>query len=242
MIDFHSHILPEMDDCSRGINQSIEMLRLAEASETDAIVATPHFQRRKETIESFLSRRAKAIDCLSDALNDGQDYPQILLGAETEFFLGIGREEGIDKLCIPGTRFLLLEMPFGEWNSLVMSDVRTLCCSKGVTPIIAHVERFFHYPNALQRIDELLELDVVLQTNAEAVVKGHDRRRVLHMIGKDEIQILGSDCHDTIHRPPGLSAARYIIISKLGRSVMDRIDSHGEDVLYGADYKIGWKP
>ena len=234
MIDFHSHILPGMDDGSKDAAQSIEMLLLAGAAETDTIVATPHFQRRKETVDSFLERRRAACIHLEEAMAGKDGFPQILLGAETEFFLGIGREAGIKKLCIPGTDCFLLEMPFCEWSSLVMNDIQALCCNRGLTPIIAHVERFFRYRNSGKQIDALLELGCVLQTNAESVLCSRNRRKILHMIGNDEITLLGSDCHGITSRPPGLLEARRAVISKLGLQAAERLDRHGEELLNSA--------
>ena len=42
MIDIHSHVLPGLDDGAETIEESYEILKLAAASGTTDLVATPH--------------------------------------------------------------------------------------------------------------------------------------------------------------------------------------------------------
>ena len=42
MIDIHTHILPGVDDGSRDIEESVDMLRMAESSGVRCLAATPH--------------------------------------------------------------------------------------------------------------------------------------------------------------------------------------------------------
>ena len=51
MIDFHSHILPQIDDGSKSIEMTINMLKKAEQSGTTDIIATPHFMRGRFEVE-----------------------------------------------------------------------------------------------------------------------------------------------------------------------------------------------
>jgi protein-tyrosine phosphatase len=46
MVDIHSHILPGVDDGARTMEESVEMLKLAAASGTTDLVATPHANPR----------------------------------------------------------------------------------------------------------------------------------------------------------------------------------------------------
>ena len=56
MIDFHSHVLPGIDDGSKDVSESLEMLRLSLLEGTDIIVATPHFYVDRSSITSFLDK------------------------------------------------------------------------------------------------------------------------------------------------------------------------------------------
>jgi protein-tyrosine phosphatase len=87
VIDFHSHILPGIDDGSRDVPTSLEMLHLAAAQGVDWMVATPHFYAWRDRMDDFLRRREEAFAALSSSLSP--ELPRILIGAEAAFFPGI---------------------------------------------------------------------------------------------------------------------------------------------------------
>ena len=74
MIDWHSHILPGLDDGSKDIEESLALLQLLDRQGIDAVIATPHFYAEQESPQEFLLRRKKASEQLKNA--------EVLLGAE----------------------------------------------------------------------------------------------------------------------------------------------------------------
>jgi protein-tyrosine phosphatase len=99
-----------MDDGSKRVQESLELLSMLSAQGVDTVIATPHFYANDESVDRFLERRAECYGRLCDALPDG--VPKMLLGAEVSYYPGISRLEGLSRLCIEGTDILLLEMPF----------------------------------------------------------------------------------------------------------------------------------
>ncbi len=79
MIDWHSHILPKMDDGSKNAEQSVEMLRIMRQQKVNGVFATPHFYADKESPESFLRRRQRSYDELKNAITPDMDVPKIML-------------------------------------------------------------------------------------------------------------------------------------------------------------------
>ena len=59
-IDFHSHILPGIDDGSRSVEESVELLDMMAADGVDIVCATPHFYMHEISIEKFIKRRNEA--------------------------------------------------------------------------------------------------------------------------------------------------------------------------------------
>ena len=57
MIDFHTHILPKMDDGSKSTEESIAMLKMQAEQGIRWVVATPHFYAEPESPQDFLQRR-----------------------------------------------------------------------------------------------------------------------------------------------------------------------------------------
>ena len=79
--DFHGHFLPGMDDGSRSVAESLEMLQLAGEQGISKMFATPHYYPN-ETVDSFLVRRQQSWQKLKAAMEETEgSYPQIALGA-----------------------------------------------------------------------------------------------------------------------------------------------------------------
>ena len=59
MIDFHSHILPAMDDGSRNIEESLQMLRMLQEQGVERVIATPHFYADENPPDVFAPPRGR---------------------------------------------------------------------------------------------------------------------------------------------------------------------------------------
>ena len=82
MIDFHTHILPGMDDGSKDVRESVSMLRLEGKRGIDTVCLTPHFYAEQNSPEQFLERRKRAWQKLKPCPLDMQlskrvKYPQL---------------------------------------------------------------------------------------------------------------------------------------------------------------------
>ena len=91
---------------------------------------------------------------------DNSDCPDIRLGAEVCYFRGIGRAREIEKLCIEGTRVIMVELPFRQWDEEVLRDVEELMEKQNVSVMLAHIERFYAYQKRKKIWKEVLDLPV----------------------------------------------------------------------------------
>lgn len=130
MIDFHTHILPSIDDGSRGVKESLEILRRSWVQGVDTVVLTPHFYAYRESIPSFCARRQRSLQALLEACCE-KCLPGLALGAEVHFFEGMSRSEALESLCIG--RHLLVEMPFDHWGRCAVQEIQNLPVSRGIT-------------------------------------------------------------------------------------------------------------
>ena len=235
IIDFHSHILPGIDDGARNLDTSMAMLEQIREQKVDYMVATPHFYASKDRMDSFLKKRANAWEQLSEAIEkrEFRGAPQFFLGSEVAFFEGISRADQIDSLTIGDTNLLLLEMPFVPWTMQNVREVEKLISDRKLHVIIAHLERFIWMPGNKKMIQSLLELPVTIQINAESFLEWKHRRTLLKMFRDGTAHILGSDCHGAHHRVPNLLEGRMVIEKKAGADVLHRIDMQGEKLLFG---------
>jgi len=230
MIDFHSHILPGIDDGSKDVEESLLLLdRLREQGVT-MVVATPHFYANEQSVETFLQRRADAYSHLISRCADGA--PQIRLGAEVLYYNGVSRLQGLESLCIEGTRLLLLEMPFTRWSSTVIREVLEIANNMDMTLILAHIERYMRFQNA-DVFSELQRHGVLMQVNASYFTERMSRRVALRQLGSGQIQLLGSDCHGVNNRSPKLGEAVAIIRKKYGDTLLQDLNGYAQDLLSG---------
>ena len=212
MLDFHSHILPKMDDGSKSTEMSMEMLRASKKQGIDAIVSTSHFYGYNEDPEHFLKRREHAYQKLVPLLSDTE--PEIILGAEILYYPGIAHSEDIAELAIQGTDLLLIEMPFIPWSEKIFDELLTLQYGTRKQIVLAHVERY----KSMQKKDiynRLFEQPFLFQCNAEAFGSFSTRRLALSLMKEGLLHFLGTDCHNTDSRRPNMDDARKVIEKKL---------------------------
>ena len=141
MTDFHTHILPGIDDGSRDIEMTERMLEAELAQGVSHICATQHFYAHRRSIQQFRERRGGALAQVRALLERRPELPRVTAGAEVYYFSGMGRAEDIRKLCLAGTDILLLEMPFGQWHGDQVRDVRDILRRQHLRVVLAHIER-----------------------------------------------------------------------------------------------------
>lgn len=229
MIDFHSHILPGMDDGSKSAEMSMKMLEMASEQGVDVMLATSHFYASRHRIEEFLARRQRAADRLAEVK---KDYgPAIRLGAEVAFFPGMSRADRLDDLAIEGSRAFLLEMPFDHWSRSDIEEVEYLIHRRGFQVILAHLERYMGMSENKKWIAALLDLPLYVQINAESLLSWRHRGPLLKMFKKGQAHFLGSDCHRSDRREPNLGRGRAVLEKKLGTEYIHKMDERGSRLL-----------
>lgn len=231
MVDFHTHILPGIDDGSRDIEMSLAMLEAESEQQVDKIIATPHFYAGEDSVSKFLNRRQQAYESLMEASAGKAGIPKIYLGAEVYYFEGIGDAEMIPKLCVEDTDLILLEMPFRQWNSSMYQDVKKLVKSQHLTVVLAHIERFWGFQKDTSSWDRIMDLPIHVQMNAGPFLNWKKRRTALKLLKEAETVLLGSDCHNVDSRKPNLADGRAVISEKLGKEYLERTDQLAEEIL-----------
>lgn len=228
MIDWHSHILPGMDDGSRDVAESISLMNAQASQGVSTVIATPHFYANDESVESFLDRRKKATALLKAELPEGT--PEIWLGAEVRYYPGISRMSGLGSLRIEGSKILLLEMPMSRWTEYMIRELIELSGLSGTRVVLAHMERYLRLqkPNDWTRI---YESGILMQVNASFFTSLASRRKAISLLREGNIHFVGSDCHNMTSRPPQIGKAFEIIQKKFGENYMDQMNEYGYSML-----------
>ena len=228
LTDFHSHILPGIDDGSKSLEMTMEMLRKSAQQGVHTIVATPHFYATRNTPEQFYQDRQAAYEQLSQ-LPEG--LPKVLLGAEVAYFDGMSRSQELEGMGLGDSRLLLVEMPNGPWSDRMVEEVCRISQKRGMQPVLAHIDRYLRRNQLLGCLNYLISEDVLLQVSAEAFTRFTQRGRLLRMVRDGMVDFLGSDAHNLENRAPNMDVAAQIITQKLGEEALQDITARSAELL-----------
>ena len=231
IIDFHSHLLQEIDDGSKSLDESLAMLKSEFKGGIKQVVATPHFYPQRDNPEEFLKRRENSAEKLLAAIEKEKNMPKLILGAEVYYFRGISDSEVIKKLTIDNKKGILIEMPKLMWTDAMYRELEGLYTKLGLIPIIAHVERYLGVFKNYVNLSKLLSLPVLVQANAEFFLNPLTSRKAIKMLKEEKIHLIGSDCHNLNERKPNLKKAVELIERKLGDKAISRIAFYQKKVL-----------
>lgn len=232
MIDFHSHILPRVDDGPQTLEESLGMLRSSFLQGVDAIVSTSHFYANEEYPEDFLKRRNAAAQQLEDAMLLSVDiYPKVILGAEVLYFPGISEAEEIALLRIGNSRSILIEPPMAPWSEDMLDEIRQLGRNFDLVPVIAHVDRYMSMLEEDSLLDRVLQRDMVVQVNGSYFLNPKTQKSALQNLQAGKIQLIGSDCHNLDSRPPNLGAVRKLARSRNAENEFKQFRQNAVELL-----------
>ena len=226
IFDFHTHILPGMDDGCRDTEQAARLLQIEREQGVKILALTPHFYSTKETPEAFLKRRQKALERMPVC----EDI-QIIPGAEVRYSNGMSQWSNLSKLTLGDTRYILVEMPQPPWPRHMYNELANIQKEQGLIPVIAHIDRYvrpFQTHGILKRLEDL---PVLIQANGSFFLKKWTRGLALRMLKAGNIHLLGSDCHNLEHRPPNVHAAYQVIERHLGEKALDYLAEMSRTVI-----------
>lgn len=221
-IDFHSHILPSIDDGAKSIDESLDLLHMLKNDGVDIVVATPHLYLQEMPIADFLYTRKEAFLRLQYALDSSDEkHPEIVLGAEVYYYDSLA-DLPLGRLCIEGTDYLLLELPYQNFSANLLNRVADFVSFCDCQVILAHIERYFKF-NDIHKIEKLLSLDVLAQFNCDSLLDWSLRRKFWKLLRDGRIHLMGTDAHNTTTRPPRFREAEELLRNKLGDDETDSI-------------------
>lgn len=225
LVDIHSHFLPCMDDGSKSVEMSLEMLN--HPSCASYVVATPHFYG-DVSVEAFIRNRREAFSSI------GKTDKKITFGAEVYYYPSMGRSEALKDFCIGGTTLVLIEMPFERWTTAEMDALINIHDNLSLSPVLAHVERYAPYQKN-GTIEYLAENGVRIQSNTEFFIE--DFKEAYKMLSSGLISFLGSDMHNTGSRKPNFDEAVSLIAEKKGSSCLEIVSFNCRQLISNIEWE-----
>ena len=226
-------MLPGIDDGSKDVAMSLEMISRSVEQGVEGIIFTPHFYADMNSPETFLRKRDKALHELEDNLGRLHKVPLYTTGAEVHYFRGMSRSKDIERLCIGNSDYMLIEMPFRNWQPNMIDEIEEISLVLGLRVIIAHIERYFDQDKKL--VNRLLDNpNLLIQCNAEFFIEKSTYSKAVRMLKTRRIDLLGSDSHNLSSRRPNLAEAVEIIEKKDKKDALGHIVRAGRRIFEAA--------
>jgi protein-tyrosine phosphatase len=209
MVDIHSHVLPGVDDGSRSMEESMEMLRMAAEAGTTDIVATPHASPQ------FPFDAARVREAFRELSEKCRGLIQLHLGCDFHLTFENVRNclEDPSAYTVNGKSYLMVELPDLTSASAMRAVLRRLI-SAGIVPVITHPER---NPSLQPNIGELegwVKDGCLLQVTGQSLLGlfGPVAQRAAETLLQQRlVHFVASDAHDTQDRTPDLRAAFQMV-------------------------------
>jgi len=236
MIDFHNHILPNVDDGPKTIEESLEMLKYASKQGITKVINTVHYQHPK------MDNKNVEFNYLNDILNNLQAnlYSlniDIKLYLATEVFYLPNLVDILnDSITTFGNKkFMLIEFSTLLYHKSFEEEIYKLQ-NKGVIPIIAHPERYKFVQNDLSILKKWIEHDYILQIDAGSILgQFGDRIKKLsfNIMENFGFHLIGSDAHNTKKRNFCLKDSYDLINKKYEKVYVEKLKNNSESILIG---------
>lgn len=233
--DFHTHILPGIDDGSPNAAESVKMIQQEIEQGVETVFLTPHFCAKEQYPDEFLDKRNVSYKSLIDALAEENKQPKFLLGAEVEYSAGMSQWTQLNLLSMDKTGYLLLEMPVGTWNEEIYRELELIYTERGITPILAHIERYVGFWNMNRILNRLADLPVLLQVNCSFINDKRSRRTALRLINEHRIHLIGSDCHSSQWRCPCMAETRELLDVNTSQEAQSFLSMTEDAIINGED-------
>jgi len=226
VIDLHSHLLPGVDDGSRTVEQSVEVLRwMSERGITD-VCLTPHLR----AIETAAGPPGRHEDAFAALGAEAPELPRLHRGAEVMLDRPLPHDDSrMRRITLGGTRYILVEFPrlvASEAVANALGRVREM----GLTAVLAHPERYSCC--SVEAVSYWRGLGSRMQVDATTLHSPQARgQRARQLVAAGLADILAGDNHgddrsvaggaDFLHAQDGHEQAELLTVRNPGAILRD---------------------
>ncbi len=196
MLDMHTHIIPSIDDGSKNLKETIQIIKEGADSGIHTIVATPHYLEGKyeNTKENILIR----VEYLNEYLKNSGINVSIVGGSEILVCPDIIELLKSGKLCtLNGSRYILIEFAVNLRNTKACQIIKQII-DEGYIPIIAHPERYIYVQKNIKDVFKYVEAGALIQMNIGSLIGDYGeeaRETAVKLLKHNLIHTWGSDTH-----------------------------------------------
>lgn len=243
MIDFHSHIIPGVDDGAKSEEMALAMIKMAAASGTEKIVATPHYVRgRFQVSRAEIRKELKKLK----ALVKDKDIPvEIYEGQEVYYRDNILQYYLEGEIgTIADTRYMLVELPMKEFDVEKVINSFYELQLKGIVIILAHPERYIEFIKKPSLINKFIDEGFLFQLNTGSI-SGEFGKAVKKtaeiFLHHDVYSVIGSDGHRLKGRNTDMTEG-VKAIDLINPELNEVFKDNGEKILRNEEIRGKGKP
>lgn len=220
MIDLHSHIIPNVDDGSRSLEDSVNLIKESIKLGITDIVFTPHFESIPNRMIPNININ-ESFNAFKKHLEDENLNINIYLGNEITISDNLIKDLKNSKcLSINGSKYILLELDFFAAEEEIGELIYELELA-GYRVIIAHAERYMYAD--YKYIEMLVREGALIQINATSIITKHPflRKFIMKLIKNNLVHFVSSDVH--FGRENKMLEAYQMVAKKIGKDIANKL-------------------
>ena len=202
--DFHSHLVPGVDDGARTLEESLEAVGRMVGAGIGRICTTPHLNGSLTHDPARLKERLDEVDAAWETVSRAvaERFPDLRFHRGFEVMLDVPDPDLSDpRLRLNGSSFVLVEWPRLQIPPRTEHVIRRIC-SDGYRPILAHPERYQGMADDIDLADGWRKAGAYLQVNQGSFADryGPEVRNVAcTLLTRGWVDYLSSDFHARKH-------------------------------------------
>ena len=217
MIDIHCHIVPNIDDGAKNLDDALEMAKIAYSEGIRKIVNTSHYhpsfeyKKGKELFENIKefnkTLKLNNIDIevfIGNELYYSEDIIEII--EQKEFY------------TLNNSKYLLIEFQTIRFPKNLVDIIYEIKI-RGYVPILAHVERYKEVQENVNLIYECINEGALIQVNSSSVIgrNGKDAKKVSEvLLDNNMVHFIATDAHGSQRRRPIIKETYDYVYNKYG--------------------------
>jgi len=199
-VDMHSHLIPNIDDGSKSLDESVELIQKLERFGYKKIITSPHIMGDfyKNTPKIILS----GLSILKERLV--AENIEIEIEAAAEYYLDewfIEKLNNAEPLMTFGEKYVLFETSYMN-EPVQLHQAIFLMRTLGYIPVLAHPERYIYLYNDFSEFKKIYEMDVLFQINLNSLAGYYSKAAkqfAEKLIDNNMVDFVGTDCHGVRH-------------------------------------------
>lgn len=226
MIDFHSHILPGLDDGIQNFEESVEVIKEAKEAGFEKIICTTH------NSGYFTATEDERIAKIQELEQQGLGV-ELILGSE--IYARTSMAELIEEReasTINNTQYILFEIPLHKEYPELKNVIFNLI-SKGYKLVLAHPERYAAFQKNPKELEGIIDAGVYLQANYMSIdgFYGKESKKLVELLYKHNmISFLGTDAHCT--------GAYYCNVPRVSKKIIELVGEEKFDEMSNTNIQL----